>query len=580
MSERIYKGCERVYDIKKFNNLKEIINNSKKEFGENAAFKFKNPETKEMYTMSYKDYIEEVEALGTALISIGLKDKRIGVIGENRYEWEEAYLSITCGTGIVVPLDKALTENELLSLIERSEIEAIFYTSKYTEVMERARKENIGKIKFYISMDLEEKTDDVYSQKELIKLGRDLLKNGARAFLDSEIDNDAMAIMLFTSGTTSQSKAVMLSHTNIVTNIYDIGSIFDIREHDVLLSFLPLHHVFECTVGFLYIVSVGATIAFCEGIRHIAENLKEFEATAMIAVPVLFENMYKKVLQGIDKKGKTKTVKFAIKLSNFLRIFGIDVRKKLFKDIHANFGGKLRLLIAGGAAFDKETEKGFTDLGVDTYQGYGLSETSPVVAAGNPTYHRLGSIGKAFPSLEVKIVDPDEFGIGELAVKGPTVMLGYYGNEEATKESMINGWFHTGDLAYIDKDGFIFITGRKKSVIVLKNGKNVFPEETECLINRIPGVKESFVFGKPDENDENDLKMCVEVVFDREIMKKQYGIETDEDIKSKLWEKIKEMNKTMPKYKYVKELIITEEDLIKTTTLKIKRHEEIKKVLK
>ena len=580
MGDRIYRGCERVYEAKKFNNLKEIINNSKQEFGNEAAFKFKNPTTKEMTTMSYKEYIEEVEALGTALIELGLKDKRIGVIGENRYEWQEAYLSITCGTGIVVPLDKALTENELLSLIERSEIEAIFYTSKYTEVMDRARKENVGKIKYYISMDLEEKTDNIYSQKELIKNGKELLKNGNREFLDAKIDNDVLAVMLFTSGTTSQSKAVMLSHTNIATNIYDISSLFDIRKGDTLLSFLPLHHVFECTVGFLFAMSVGATIAFCEGIRHIAENLKEFEATVMIAVPILFENMYKKVLQGIDKKGKTKTIKLAVKVSNFLRFLGIDIRRKLFKDIHANFGGKLRLLVAGGAAFDPETEKGFTDLGVDTFQGYGLSETAPVVAAENPTYHRLGSIGKTFPSIQTKIVEPNEMGIGELAVKGPTVMLGYYGNEEATNECMNDGWFHTGDLAYIDKDGFIFITGRKKSVIVLKNGKNVFPEETESLINKIPGVKESFVFGKPDENDENDLKMCVKVVYDRDIMKSEYGAESEEEIKAKLWEKIKDMNKTMPKYKYVKELIISEEELIKTTTLKIKRHEEIKKVLK
>ena len=580
MKERIYEGCDRVYQVKKFNNLKELINNTQVEYGENSAFKFKKKETKELYTMSYKEYIDEVNALGTALISNGLKGKRIGVIGENRYEWQEAYLSITCGTGIVVPLDKALTENELLNLIERSEIEAIFYTNKYTEVMEKAQKENIGKIKYYISMDLEEKTGEIYSLRELVKQGKELIEKGDRSFLDTEIDNDAMAVMLFTSGTTSQSKAVMLSNTNLVSNIYDIGSVFNIDENDTFLSFLPLHHCFECTVGFLFAVSKGSTIAFCEGIRHIADNLKEYEATVMIAVPVLFENMYKKVWQGIDKKGKTKTVKFALKLSRILRFFKIDLRRKLFKDIHANFGGKLRMVVAGGAAFDKEAEKGFTDLGVDTFQGYGLSETAPVVAAENPTYHKLGSIGKPFPSYEVKIVDPDECGIGELAVKGPCLMLGYYNNEEATKECMIDGWFHTGDLAYIDKDGFIFITGRKKSVIVLKNGKNVFPEETETLINKIPGVKESFVFGKPDEDDENDLKMCVEVVFDRDAMKKEYGVETDEEIKAKIWEKIKEINKTMPKYKYVKELIITEEELIKTTTLKIKRHEEIKKVLK
>ena len=221
-----------------------------------------------------------------------------------------------------------------------------------------------------------------------------------------------MAVMLFTSGTTSQSKAVMLSHTNLTTNIYDITSMFNIRKGDTLLSFLPLHHVFECTVGFLFAMSVGATIAFCEGIRHIADNLKEYEISVMIAVPVLFENMYKKLLQGIDKKGKTKTVKTAIKISKVLRFFKIDLRRKLFKDIHANFGGKLRLLVAGGAAFDKETEKGLTELGIDTFQGYGLSETAPVVAAENPTYHKLGSIRKTFPSIETKIVDPDESGVG------------------------------------------------------------------------------------------------------------------------------------------------------------------------
>lgn len=578
--ERVYKGCERKIARTKFANLKEMICYSKEMYGERSVYKFRNPETKEHYTMSYNELVDDVNALGTALISIGLKDKKIGVIGENRYEWHEAYLSITCGTGIVVPLDKALTENELLNLIERSEMEAIFYSKKYEEIMQKAKAENVGKIKFFISMDLEEKQEGIYSQKELIKLGKDLIKNGARSFLDAEINNDAMAVMLFTSGTTAQSKAVQLSHTNICSNMYDIGSVFDINENDVLLSFLPLHHVFECTVGFLFIISTGATIVFCEGIRHIADNLKEFEITCLIAVPVLFENMYKKVMASIEKKGKTKTVNFGIKLCKFLKLFGIDYRKKIFKDIHANFGGKLRLFVAGGAALDPETEKGFTNLGIDTYQGYGLTETSPVVAAENPFNRKIGSIGRTFPSLEIKIDNPDEMGIGELCVKGPTVMQGYYGNEEATKECMENGWFHTGDLAYVDRDGFIFITGRKKSVIVLKNGKNIFPEETEALINRIVGVKESMVYGKPDEEDENDLKMCVKVVYDKDIMKSEYGLTEETDIKAKLWEKVKEINKTMPKYKYVKEIMITEEELIKTTTLKIKRHEEMKKILK
>ena len=332
MNNRVYKGCDRIFKAKQFENLKEMIENTKSKFGTNIAFKFKNVDM--MKTMTYDEYIDEIQALGTALISIGLKDTRIGVISENRYEWEEAYLGIVCGTGIAVPLDKALPENEIFNLIERSDMEAIFYSSKYDEVMKKAIEKGIGKVKFFISMDNETKDGNIYSQKELVKLGKDLLKNGATRFINAKIDNEAMAVMLFTSGTTSTSKAVMLSHKNICTNIYDIASIFDVSKEDTMLSFLPLHHVFECTVGFLYPVSVGATIAFCSGIRHIAENLKDYKVSVMISVPVLFENMYKKVMKSIEDKGKLGTVKFGIKLSKVTNIFGIDIRRKLFKEIH------------------------------------------------------------------------------------------------------------------------------------------------------------------------------------------------------------------------------------------------------
>ena len=575
MSERIYTGCERIIKAKKFENIKELITNTKEEYGTEPAFKFKDENS--MRIMTYDEYIDEVNALGTALISIGLKDKRIGVISENRYEWEEAYLSIVCGTGIVVPLDKALPENEIFNLLERSEMEAIFYSAKYDEIMKKAHERGIGKVKFFISMDNNEKDGPIYSQKELVKLGKDLIKNGARSFLDAKINNKEMSVMLFTSGTTSTSKAVQLSHENICTNIYDISSVFDVKKEDTFLSFLPLHHVFECTVGFLYPVSIGASIAFCTGIRHIAENLKEYQISVMISVPVLFENMYKKVMKSIEEKGKLKKVKFGMKLGRITKAVGIDIRRKLFKEVLDNFGGKLRLFIAGAAAFDPEVEKGFNDLGIETYQGYGLTEASPVVAAEHRTCAKLGSIGRVFPSLEAKIIEPNELGVGELAVRGPSVMLGYYNHIE--KGITDDGWLPTGDLAYIDKDGYIFITGRKKSVIVLKNGKNVYPEEAEALINKIPGVKESFVFGRPDKDDENSLKLGVEIVYDKDVVKDVYGVEKEEDIKKKLWEKVKEINKKMPKYKYIKEIIVTEEELIKTTTLKIKRFEEIKKVL-
>lgn len=575
MSERIYKGSERLFKATKFNNLKEMIVNTKEKYGDKTAFKFKSETDGTISTMTYDDYIEEVNSLGTALISIGLKDKRIGVISENRYEWEEAYLSVVCGTGVVVPLDKSLPENEIINLIERSEIEAIFYSSKYSEIMKKIKEEKVGNLQYFISMDLEEKTDGFYSQKELVRIGKDLLNNGARSFLDSTIDNNSMSIMLFTSGTTDKSKAVQLSHNNICTNIYDIASVFDIDENDTFLSFLPLHHVFECSVGFLYPVSIGASIGFCKGIRHIAENIKDYEVSILISVPLLIENMYKKIMEQIEKKGKLKTVKFGIGLSNILRVVGIDIRRKLFKEIHDSLGGKLRICVAGAAAFDPVAEKGFNDLGFRTYQGYGITETSPVISAEHKEVFKLGSVGKLFPSVEAKIVNPNEMGIGEIAVRGESIMLGYYNREDSGLDK--DGWFLTGDMGYFDLDEYLFITGRKKSVIVLKNGKNVYPEEIETLINKLPGVKESFVFGKPEKDDPIDLKLCAEIVYDKE----KFNSENIDEIKEIIWKNIKEnVNKSMPTYKYIKEIIITEEELIKTTTLKVKRHEEIKKVLK
>ena len=578
MEERKHTRTKKLYEPQKFNNIKEIINNTQEKFGDKPAFKIKTGKEGEFKLINYKDYIDDVNALGTALISIGLKDKRIGVIGENRKEWEHSYLSIVCGTGIVVPLDKASPDNEILSLVERSEIEAIFYSEKYNGIMEKIKEQKVGKIKFFISMDAEETKDGIYSQKELVRLGKDLLKNGARSFLDAEIDNEKMSIMLFTSGTTSKSKAVALSHKNICSNVYDITSVFDVDSNDTLLSFLPLHHTFESTVGFIYAISVGACVTFCEGLRHIAENIKEYKVSVMIGVPILFESMYKQIWKNIEKQGKTKKVKFAIKLSNFLLKFGIDIRRKIFKEIHENLGGRLRLFVAGAAAFNPEAEKGFNNFGVETYQGYGLTETSPVVAAEHKNCTKPGSIGMLFPSFEGKIVDPNEQGIGELAVKGPCVMLGYQNDVEATNEAIKDGWFYTGDLAYFDKDDYIFITGRKKSVIVLKNGKNIYPEELEALINEIPGVKESFVYGKSDNEDKDDLKICAKLVYDKDIFEKEFGLTKEEDIKNKLWQEVKAINKKMPTYKYVKEIKITEEELIKTTTLKVKRFEEMKKL--
>ena len=575
---REHVRCKRLHDVKKFENLKELLQNTRKEYGDEVAFKFKTDTPGVFREEKYNEYLDSIEALGTALIDMGLKDKKIAVISENRYEWTLGYLATVTGVGIVVPLDKSLPAVEIESSIKRSEVEAIFYSKKYDEIMDKVKNQNETNLKYFISMDKDEYEDGIYSIKELILKGKELLKQGNREYLDAEIDNEKMSIMLFTSGTTSMSKAVMLSHKNLCTNLYDIMSTFDVNKNDVILSFLPLHHVFECTVGFLYPVAVGACITYCEGIRHIAENLKEYRASVMISVPVLFENMYQKLWKTIEKQGKTRKVKFGLFITNLLMKFGIDKRREVFKEILDSLGGKVRLFVAGAAAFDKEAEEGFNKFGIATFQGYGLTETSPVIAAEHPTVVKYGSIGQLFPSVQGKIWNPDKDGVGELVVKGDSVMLGYYNNEAATKAAFEGGWFHTGDLAYFDKDDYIFITGRQKSVIVLKNGKNIYPEELEGLINKIEGVKESFVYGKPENGDETDLKLNAKIEHDNEIMKEKYGLEKEEDIKEKLWKAVKDVNKGIPTYKYVKGITITTEELIKTTTQKIKRFEEIKRV--
>lgn len=560
----------------KFTDLKDMLKQTGEVYGNRPAYIFKDNGS--MKTISHKEFRDDINALGTVLINMGLKDKRIAVISENRYEWELSYLAIAAGVGVVVPLDKALPDNELESLILRSQVEAIFYSSKYDAIMNTLREKKNTNLKYFISMDLQENTNGIYSQKALLEKGKKLLEEGNKQYLDAKIDADKMGIMLFTSGTTAMSKAVMLSHKNLVTNVMDIIQRFDLTEEDRFLSFLPLHHVFECTVGFLYPISIGGSIAFCEGVKHMADNIKEFDITAMISVPAVFDIIYRKVMKTIEKKGKMATLEKGKKISNVLLKVKIDLRKQLFKEVHESLGPKLKLVVTGGAALDPETEKGFNDLGFDVEQGYGLTETAPVIAAETPKCRRLGSIGKKFPSVEVKIDAPDEEGIGELMAKGPSIMLGYYENEEATKSALEpDGWFHTGDLARIDKDGFIYIAGRKKSVIVLNNGKNVFPEEIETLLNKVEGIKETFVYEKKE--DDGDVKVCVEIVYDKEMIKDLYHIEDEEKIKEFLWEKVKEVNKLMPKYKYVREMIVTEEPLIKTTTLKIKRHEELKKVL-
>ncbi len=562
---------KRIYDYLEITDLKDMLNKTRKLYGERPAYKIKI-ENGKYKIFTHNEIREMIDALGTSLINLGLKGKRIAVIGENRYEWEIAYLSIVCGTGIVVPLDKSLPENELKELIERSEIEAIFYSKKYEESIKKIRYSHKNKLKHLISMDLNIHSEGIYSQKELIETGKKLIDKGNREFINAEINAEEMSIMLFTSGTTSKSKVVALSHKNICSNLMDIGSIIDVTSEDVLLSILPIHHVFECTVGFLFSLYKGAQTVFCDGLRHVVENLKEYRVTVMACVPAIYERIFMMIRKQIEKQEKLQEV---LENEEKYKNSSMEKRKEVFKEIHNIIGGKVKLFISGAAALDPKIEEKYRLLGINIVQGYGLTETSPVVAIGTNKYYKIGSIGKTVPSVEAKIVNANDEGIGELVVKGPSIMLGYFNNKKATNEAIKDEWFYTGDLARIDEEGYIYICGRKKSVIVLKNGKNIFPEEMENLVNKIEGVEESFIFGKKQSEDENDIKINVKIVFNREIIKDVYKVETDEKIHDVLASKIKEINKTMPKYKAIRGMILTEEPLIKTTTNKIKRQDNL-----
>ena len=568
---------ERYFNATEFKNIKEIIYNSAKVFSKNIAFiiKHKNGDKVTYENKTYKNLLEDINSFGTKLYDLGYKNKRIAVVGRNRYEWVVAHLSNLLGGIVSIPLDKELQVDELESCLVRSKADVVVFDEKYIENIEEIKRRNNTNLKEYISMTKTENYKDFWS---LLKDGKNLLKKGKKEYANAKIDPYKMAILLFTSGTTSKSKAVMLSQNNIASNVYAMLLVEDFRPTDVNLAFLPFHHIFGST-EMIVMLACGIATAFPDGLRYVAQNLKEYKVSVFVGVPLLVEAIYKKIEQEIEKKGKTKLINKAKKVSNFLLKLGIDVRRKLFKEVIDALGGSMRFVISGGAPLDKRVAQGFNELGIKLVQGYGLTETAPVISAENCKKVRYGSIGIPMDNVEVEIVDKDEDGIGELRVKGPNVMLGYYENEEETNKVLRDGWFYTGDLGYFDKDGFLFLTGRRKDMIVLKNGKKVFPEELETLINRLDIVEECIVFGIPDEKDKNDIKLSVKVVYNKDVAKEKYPNMSEEELKKVIWEKIKEINKTFPPYKYIKNMILTDEELIKTTTKKVKRNEEIKRIL-
>ena len=568
---------ERYFEATEFQNIKEIIYNSAKVYAENVAFVIKHKNDKDITyeDITYKKLLEDINAFGTKLYEMGFKNKRIAVVGRNRYEWVVAHLANVLGGIVSVPLDKELQVDELESCLVRSKADVVVFDEKYIDNIKEIEKRENTNLKEFICMSKQDGYKDFWTLKEQ---GEKLISQKRRDFINARIDKDKMAILLFTSGTTSKSKAVMLSQKNIASNVYAMLLVEKFLPTDVNLAFLPFHHIFGSTEMIVMLAS-GVKTAFPDGLRYVAQNLKEYKVSLFVGVPLLVEAIYKNIEKEVEKQGKTKLINTAKKISSFLLKLHIDVRKKLFKQVLDALGGHMRFIISGGAPLDKRVAKGFNDLGIELVQGYGLTETSPVIAAENYVKKKSGSIGFPMDNVEVEIVDKDENGIGELRVKGPNVMLGYYENEEETQRVIRDGWLYTGDLGYFDEEGFLFLTGRKKDMIVLKNGKKVFPEELEILINRIDLVEECIVYGMPDEKDKNDVKLSVKIVYNKEVAKEKYPDATEEDLKKIIWEKIKEINKTFPPYKYIKNMILTDEELIKTTTKKVKRAEELKRIL-
>ena len=559
---------------KDYNNIKEMMLDLAKQIPNHIAF-IKKIKENQYQDITYEKFVEDINCFGTALYSMGLKDARIAIVGRNQYEWALAHTSNLFGGIVSVPLDKELKYVELEESLIRSKAQAIVFDEKYEEEIRKLKEEGKTNLKQFICMS---EIEGYPSVNQLITEGKKLIESGENKYLSYEVDSNKMSILLFTSGTTSKSKAVMLSQRNLTSNIYGMLQHEKFYEDDTNIAFLPYHHIFGSTAMFVMLAAKVKTV-YCDGIRYISKNFKEYKVSVFVGVPAILEAIYKNIWKNIEKQGKTKLMKTLIKVSNFLRMIHIDIRRKIFKPVIKELGGALRFIVSGGAALDKQIEDGFRDLGIDVAQGYGLTETAPVIAAETYFKEQSGTIGIPLPNVTLEIVDQDENGIGELRVKGPNVMLGYYEDEERTNEVLKDGWFYTGDLGYIDQKGFIHLTGRRKDMIVLKNGKKVFPEEIESLINRNELVKECMVYGKPENGDKNDLQVAVKVVYDKDKREQLYPGKTEKELFEIVWNEIKELNQRFPTYKHIKSLVLTDQELIKTTTQKIKRQEELKQLM-
>lgn len=562
---------DKLYPVRQISTIKEMLEQSCEIYADKNAFLRKLKKGDDYTGVTYAQFKKDIWAYGTALNAIGLKDgKRIAVIGENRYEWVLSYMAAVNGDTMFVPIDRELASEDIKNLLKIAKVSAIAYSPKIAAKLEGV-KEEIPQIECMISMDAtDEKADKTVAG--LIEEGNKLIAEGNTSFDDVKIDPNEAKIMLFTSGTTAMSKGVLLCHRNICANLMSMCSMVDIKPSDTFLSILPPHHTYESTCGTLAPLFRGSTIAFNDGLKYIPNNLKESKATVLLGVPAVFELLYKRIWAAARQNGIEGKLKTGLKLSNALRKIGIDKRRTIFKAVHDNFGGQLRLFVSGAAAIDPVVAKGFRDLGILFIQGYGITECSPIVTLNRDINFKDNAAGLPLSCLEVKIDNPNEEGIGEIICKGDNVMLGYYENDEETNKVMKDGWFYTGDLGFIDKDGFIIISGRKKNIIIDKNGKNVYPEELETFLNKNDYILESMVYAH-EEGDVFEIRAQVYPNYPEIELKLGKNV-TDEQIQELMEAAVKEVNERNPVWKYIRKVVVRKEEFTKTTTKKIKRYAE------
>lgn len=566
---RPYVKCK---DSRPVTDLKNMLETSAELYSDNIAFLQKYNKNQPYTPIKYKQVLKDVNALGTSLIAKGLKDRKIAVIGENCYQWALSYLAAACGTGVVVPLDKELNAEELKQQIIRADVSCVLFDSKHEDTFRQIKASGETPLSLLVSFSESSEKNEVSEISQLIDEGNRLLEAGSRDFLDAEIDNEAMGILLFTSGTTGKAKGVMLSHKNIVTELMVAPTIFDLTEEDRYLSILPLHHTYECTCSFLMALYKGSSVAFCEGLKYITKNLKEVEPTMMLGVPALYEKLYSTIWKNIRKQGKEKLLKRMIRINNATKKIGIDMSRVLFKQILDVFGGRMKTMICGGAAINPEILDGLRDFGINALQGYGLTECAPMGAFNPQDCPNSASVGVPFPGLQIKMINPNDEGIGEICVKGDHVMLGYYQMPEETAKVLDkDGWFHTGDLGYIDDKGYTFLTGRQKNVIITKNGKNVYPEELEYQLSNISFIEESYVFGQELDSG-NDITIVASVIIDKDAAEEILGAGyTNDDLKKLIWTEVDKINEDAPFYRKIKKIIIRKSAFVKNTSQKIIR---------